>query len=245
VIRECSAGAVVSPDEDVTSRSSRSPPAERGNKAALQFLCNRVAKLQFQVDNELQPFLAYIGSFSIRINRRVFCWESEMISRRRFVQSSLIAPAAALLSGCKSIRKFFRPEMSRGAIDIHAHIFNGRDVPVVGFLEQVVLRDPHRSDPPDFLTGGLLKLLKFVLLSGTPTAEEELRRLDAEPTALRAPRDMAAEDEGNVAAAIARFEAELAPNRWIHLHPIRGRESPRPALQRNRVGPRAGGAYRP
>ncbi len=124
-----------------------------------------------------------------------------MISRRTLLMSGALYPVA----GCGRIKRFFQPEVSRTAIDIHAHIFNGRDVPIAGFLNQVILRDPHRPVEDNFITTSFLKLLKFILLAGTPTAKAELKKLQNAGLTVTPEERVLREDEANVAAGLARF----------------------------------------
>ncbi|MFC3616455.1 amidohydrolase family protein [Lutimaribacter marinistellae] len=129
-----------------------------------------------------------------------------MFERRTFL-GTIGAATMVGMSGCGRVRRFFQPEVSRTAIDIHAHFFNGRDVPVVGFLKQTIIRDPHAPVDRDMTSDAFLKLLKFILLTNTPTAQQELDRLETEPDPA-ASVDIVARDERNVAEGIARFSNE-------------------------------------
>jgi predicted TIM-barrel fold metal-dependent hydrolase len=131
-----------------------------------------------------------------------------LLTRRAFtlVTSSVFA---GNLAGCGRIRRFFRPDVPHAAIDIHAHIFNGRDVPVIGFLRQVILRDPHTPPDRDILSEAFLTLLKSILLANTPTAAEELADLAGRNAP--APEDqLLARDERSVADGIAQFSRQAA-----------------------------------
>ncbi|MDQ2090827.1 amidohydrolase family protein [Marimonas arenosa] len=97
--------------------------------------------------------------------------------------------------------------MSRTAIDIHTHFFNGRDVPVVGFLKQTIIRDPHTPVDQDIVSDAFLKLLKFILLINTPTARAELDDMGGQVSPIP-PETIRARDQENVAAGIARFAGE-------------------------------------
>ena len=116
-----------------------------------------------------------------------------MLSRRHFTTTAL-SSTALVISGC-SIWDLPSPEshpLGEGAVDVHMHLFNGRDVPALGFLKQVIFRDMG-----DGLPGGLVlplaELITRFLLAGTRTAEEELKGLRAAP---------AQEDEVVLAQAI-------------------------------------------
>jgi predicted TIM-barrel fold metal-dependent hydrolase len=131
-----------------------------------------------------------------------------VITRRSFslwLAGAILAPPA----GCGRRRAALQPDLARNAIDIHAHVFNGRDVPVIGFLEQVILRDPHTPPDQDILSESFLALLKSILLAGTPTAAEELAALGGR-AAPAADADLLAQDEQNVANGIAGFSGEAA-----------------------------------
>lgn len=131
-----------------------------------------------------------------------------MLTRRAFTLGTS-SVFAGNLTGCGQIRRFFRPDVPRAAIDIHVHVFNGRDVPVVGFLRQVILRDPHTPPDRDVLSEAFLLLLKSILLAGTPTAANELAGLDVRDAP--APEDqLLARDERNVADGITSFSGQAA-----------------------------------
>ncbi|HEY9039044.1 MAG TPA: amidohydrolase family protein [Roseovarius sp.] len=132
-----------------------------------------------------------------------------MITRRALLQRGLGLGGLSLLPGCGQIRRFFQPEVSSTAIDIHAHIFNGRDVPLVGFLQQSILRDPHQPVESAPVSAGFLKLLKTVMLSGTPRASQELATLGEQGIAPASDEDAVQRDERNVADGLAEFSRNL------------------------------------
>jgi predicted TIM-barrel fold metal-dependent hydrolase len=132
-----------------------------------------------------------------------------MITRRRLLQRGLGFGGLSLLPGCGRIKSFFQPEVSRTAIDIHAHIFNGRDVPLVGFLQQTILRDPHQPVESAPVTGAFLKLLKAIMLSGTPRAGQELETLGTQGFISAPEPEVLKRDERNVAAGLAAFSRDL------------------------------------
>ncbi len=132
-----------------------------------------------------------------------------MITRRRLMQNGFGLGGLSLLFGCGSIRKYFQPEVSRTAIDIHAHIFNGRDVPIVGFLKQVILRDPHEPVEDMPITEGFLKLLTKIMLSGTPGAAQELETLNKRGFAPLSEPEVLRRDEQNVANGLTAFSADM------------------------------------
>ncbi len=133
--------------------------------------------------------------------------ETRVFERRNFMFGFGAAIAGISLTGCERVKRFFQPEVPSSAIDIHTHIFNGRDVPAVGFLKQVILRETHASVDADITSDAFLKLLKTVLLMNTPTAKAELDQIDNKFKRL-ARNEAMAQDESNVAEAIARFSRE-------------------------------------
>ncbi|PQV57413.1 amidohydrolase family protein [Defluviimonas denitrificans] len=126
-----------------------------------------------------------------------------MFTRRAF-SFGLAGTALLKVPGCDG-GPVANPALGVGAVDIHSHIFNGRDLPAVGFLRQVVIRDPHTPPDADMLTDAFLLLLKDIMLSGTPTATQELARLNAGAGA-QGQAALAAQDRDNVATGIARFQ---------------------------------------
>ncbi len=115
--------------------------------------------------------------------------------------------AAPGLMGCSRLRPFFQPDVDPTTIDIHTHFFNGRDVPVVGFLKQTIIRDPHSPADQDMISDAFLKLLKTILLINTPTARAELEVLDGQVSPMP-PEAIVTRDQEVVAAGIAQFARE-------------------------------------
>lgn len=85
-------------------------------------------------------------------------------------------------------------------VDAHVHLFNGRDVPAIGFLRKVVFsgESPLPAGTP---LASLAELLVAILGVGTPSAAEELAGI--------APRGLA-DDEASVAAGLDAFMAKMA-----------------------------------
>ncbi len=132
-----------------------------------------------------------------------------MIDRREFFNFAISTASLGPLASCWTIEDFFRPVASKGAIDIHAHIFNGNDVPIVGFAQQVLLRDPHRPPEDDFLSGAFLRLVATIARMRTPTAAEEIAELES--TGLRSTpvETVDQQDERNLAAGLAVYTEDL------------------------------------
>ncbi len=128
-----------------------------------------------------------------------------MHSRRGFLLGGTAAVTLPL-SGCDTLPAVFSPS-PKGAVDIHNHIFNGRDVPATGFIRQVVLRDADAPVTSGDLLESLIKLLALIMLSGTPTSEQELENLQQPQPRTR--EDVLAQDERNTARGIARFQREI------------------------------------
>ncbi len=133
-----------------------------------------------------------------------------MYNRRDLIS---MGGAALALSSCATVAPKIPVGQDLAAIDIHGHIFNARDIPVVGFLEQVVLRDSHEALPEQELTGELIRLLTFVLLEATLTPREELRQIRAgQDRALGFDSRPDAADIQVVARSLAKYRAD-APGR--------------------------------
>lgn len=137
-----------------------------------------------------------------------------MQTRRAFLTSVPLAASSALLSGCAQW-SFFQSDLTPGAIDIHAHVFNGRDIPVLGFLTTTYIRDPHVPVDPDMTSDPFLRLMRSILLAGTPTARQELDQINAggivvEAAQARSADDLLAQDSRNVETGIRDFLDEVS-----------------------------------
>jgi len=99
-------------------------------------------------------------------------------------------------------------------IDIHTHIFNGRDLPVARFLRQVVAQEgPHYAAVLLPFAGTLERMVD----QESPTAEQEIKRLDrlleiqkAQPE--RTLEDLLAEDAATADRVYYRLLAEELKN---------------------------------
>jgi len=101
-------------------------------------------------------------------------------------------------------------DLPETTVDVHVHIFNARDIPVTGFLTQVVLR---KDDAP-VGTGaynGLINLIKNFLFSGTLTARSELAKMRSENSLLAETldeNDLLKQDQEKFARAVQKFEEQ-------------------------------------
>lgn len=100
-----------------------------------------------------------------------------MTTRRSVLAGSL---ATVALSGCDwrgPDRDVSEEGLPAVPVDIHNHIFNATDVPIPGFLEQVLIRDPETPVPggPSAVRS-LVGLIVDIVLAArrTPTAAQEL-----------------------------------------------------------------------
>lgn len=101
-----------------------------------------------------------------------------MASRRLFLLSST-SSLGLLVSGCD----FSEPEYERPvglpalSIDIHAHLFNATDIPILGFLNQVFIRSPESLVNVDAPIAALIRLIVSILTKTISTADKELENL--------------------------------------------------------------------
>lgn len=102
------------------------------------------------------------------------------------------------------------PTKIRDVVDAHCHLFNGRDLPTIRFLRQVVFKlypkDGIRTldiQDGDVLDGLLAILMVLVGRSRAPTAREEIAVLDGHAQALAANRNTP-ENEGVIIDGLAQ-----------------------------------------
>ena len=134
-----------------------------------------------------------------------------MFSRRNFLTSGA-AGAALLASACGQRLPSIAVPVPDRAIDIHAHIFNAKDVPLIGFLTQIYMR-PADAPVETSEIEGLLKLIKFILTGGTLTAQEELAEMNRQKTTalITSHRELERQDKERLASGIEAFAASLEP----------------------------------
>lgn len=129
-----------------------------------------------------------------------------MPNRRRFLSLAL---GSTILSGC-GISGMIQPgprTMLPGiAIDAHMHLFNGTDVPVLGWLDQVDFTAESGGSLPDITKSPLIRLIVSFLASTTRTAEQELADL---PARLPRPSTRQMRDEGvdRLAGFLVEYQA--------------------------------------
>ena len=133
-----------------------------------------------------------------------------MFSRRGFLTGG--AAVALLTSACGQRLPAIAVPVPDRAIDIHAHIFNAKDVPLIGFLTQIYMR-PADAPVEASEIEGLLKLIKFILTGRTLTAQEELDEMNNQSsTALFTSHgDLVRQDKERLASGIEAFAASLEP----------------------------------
>ena len=89
------------------------------------------------------------------------------------------------------------------------HLFNGRDIPALGFLEQVDFVGAHDGGVPPLLRGELVRFIVAFLVASTPSAQDELARLpsSAARTAALPAADRAALEAGDRARLAQQIDA--------------------------------------
>lgn len=137
------------------------------------------------------------------------------LSRRQMLAFSAASMSAGALPGCVTPTVYPTEPVRGHAVDVHCHLFNARDLPVVRFLTEVVLRDHAPGnctlalskraktafgpieDPT--LAERLIELVLRPLVKTAPTAVAELAALQAAPGML-APSD----DKSRTAQLVTR-----------------------------------------
>ena len=128
-----------------------------------------------------------------------------MLTRRQFSALLAVSP----LAGCGFLDlQPVRPICAPGAIDAHMHLFNGRDIPAQGFLEQVDFIGAHDGGVPPLLRSDLVRFIVAFLVASTPSATDELAALPsrAATTAALPPADRAALEAGDRARLARHIE---------------------------------------
>ena len=110
-----------------------------------------------------------------------------MLDRRTIIQGVSTLATLGIVPGCATIGSR-RADIGFAAIDIHSHFFNASDLPVTDFLNRVVLRDHNDySSQAEFkdkrVRRAFINLLTEILRFRTPTADEEIAKLQRQPRA--------------------------------------------------------------
>jgi len=143
-----------------------------------------------------------------------------MMTRRELLASSS-AGALTLLAGCSDEPTGAFVPLTPRATDIHAHFFNGQDIPATGFITQVVLRGAHEAVVRRDTEAAVIDLLASILFARTKTAKQELAEL--EPLAVM-PTPASAEailkrDQAAVAQGIRDFSKGSDPTAFTQQYP--------------------------
>ncbi|MDR6287782.1 putative TIM-barrel fold metal-dependent hydrolase [Inquilinus ginsengisoli] len=112
------------------------------------------------------------------------------IDRRTFSKGALLISISGIAAACRPLLPPPPPLVVAGDIvDIHCHLFNGQDLPVVRFITKVVIPENETPEPriaasravedPSVLEL-VLQWFKDRLLHETPTAEQEIAYLKGE-----------------------------------------------------------------
>lgn len=130
-----------------------------------------------------------------------------MLSRRRLV---LLVLGSTALSGCGiggMIRPGPRTVLPGLGVDAHMHLFNGTDVPVLGWLGQVDFTAESGGSLPAATKSPLVRLIVAFLAATTPDARDELARL---PARLPRPSSRQMREAGvdRLAGFLAEYQAQ-------------------------------------
>lgn len=129
---------------------------------------------------------------------------------RRDLLKNSTALSVLFLAGCGQTEPVTAIGLPHSSIDMHAHIFNAKDIPLRGFLTQVALR---REDKPagNSPYQGLINLLVSILFNRTKTAAKELSeiRKGSANRPAQSETDLLKQDEARLIQGIQDFEAEV------------------------------------
>lgn len=143
--------------------------------------------------------------------------------RRQLLKMGLLAPVAGLTGGCSWYAHLFPPQprpnptsASARAIDIHCHIFNGADLPIRGFVEDVVLNLPDNalSIAPDALIELVSAVIKDQVIA--PAKEAMLLRAGGGAHALSQPLDDDTLFRTRVTKAVQKLQTPPASEGGAH-----------------------------
>ncbi|SLN76697.1 Amidohydrolase [Ruegeria meonggei] len=133
-----------------------------------------------------------------------------MPTRRGVLVGGLAATALPGCYGQGEDRNISPDGLPSVPVDIHNHVFNATDVPIPGFVEQVLLRDPETPVPGGLsVARSLVGLVVDIILAarGTPTASEELIEIaDLQRLPVRDGGDLLIQDRRFVEAGLVELE---------------------------------------
>ncbi|MFO1028018.1 MAG: amidohydrolase family protein [Acetobacteraceae bacterium] len=110
--------------------------------------------------------------------------------RRAFLKASAVSPALLACQGPQPERGPSSIAVSSKWIDVHCHVFNGRDLPIYEFIKKTRL---SRANPGDWLISALVAFLAGTLQRRSPSVADELALLDAPLTPASGTVSMAAD----------------------------------------------------
>lgn len=96
------------------------------------------------------------------------------LTRRQVLGMLGSIAATGGLSGCGSCKPPVLPSQLAAAVDVHCHVFNARDLPIRGFVEDVVLQEPPHADIP---LDAFITLVAAVMDAGAISAADEANEL--------------------------------------------------------------------
>lgn len=133
------------------------------------------------------------------------------MDRRRFLAGASVTTFLAAVNAPMSLAQ--GPYRTTKFIDVHCHIFNADDLPVVGFIEKVVL--PSREEFKKYETryGNVVRfLVRYLarwLKDSAPSAESEIKLLNdvkAGKKQARSPAEVRTADIENIAALVGQLK---------------------------------------
>ncbi len=115
------------------------------------------------------------------------------ITRREFLVLTAASLSFSMLSGCLRCKKEPTPSVSRfPVIDIHTHIFNAEDMPIKGFIQNVILEDKYPFLNP------LLSFLETIIQGIAPGYNTEKKWLNSLYTGRATEHELNSKDEEGI-----------------------------------------------
>src|SRR4051794_21017033 len=119
--------------------------------------------------------------------------------RRGFLKGAAVSPALFACQG-SALEARAPAFISTKWIDVHCHVFNGRDLPIYEFIKKTRLNSPN---PGDWIAAALVAFLAGGLQRKSPSAADELALLQSS-----SPRAVAAAPvAGDPVAGLKRLRA--------------------------------------